>query len=168
MTKYGAIVGGVAAAAPVVLTGAAGVLGAKALRQAARTPQALVMRAGAAETIKSTTKFIGRGVADYSKELGKDAWNLGKFLWQNRNSRGVQLATIGTGLALMPAAYEEGERETKYQHKMQQIASNWSVSDDGGGTFLRPNFRPSIDYSVDDHGATGDLVFALHSLRHGG
>lgn len=177
-TKATAISAGAVAGATALGVGVAGKYAikatGKALKIAYNASDSLGINTAVANATKSTAKFIGRGVADYSKELGKDAWNLGKFLWQNRNSRGIQLATIGTGLALMPAAYEQGEREAKYQYKMQQVTSNSSVSDDGGGTFLRPNFRPpisnrsSIDNSVDDHGATGDLVFALHSLRHGG
>jgi hypothetical protein len=168
LTKYGAIVGGVGAgvtvAAPVVVAGGLGYLGVKAFRLGRN----LGVNAAVGGFVKSTGKFIGKGVAEYSTELAKDSVNLAKFVWQNRNSRGFQVATVGAGLALAPVMYEHGQEEAKYQHKMRQIASNWSVSDDGGGTFLRPNFRPSVDHSVDNHGATGDLVFALHSLRHGG
>ena len=119
---------------------------------------------GAASTVGATGKFMGRGAYEYGRDLGKDVVDGAKWFHKNRNSAGVTAAAGVGALALMPSAYESGQLEAKHERKMAQVASNMSVSNDGGGTFLRQNQSPQVQ----DMGATGDLVFALHSLRNGG
>lgn len=135
---------------------------------------------GVGSGIKESARWAGKGVSEYATNLGKDAWAGAKWFHENRNSRGVTLAAFGAaGVGIMgvpsnsttdalslsfTGAYQGGQYEEKYNHKMRQVASNMSVSNNGGGTFLRPNQAPQVE----NMGATGDLVFALHSLRNGG
>lgn len=128
-------------------------------------PDELMLAAQAApKVIANTGKFMGQGVAEYGRGLGQDVWRGAKWFHENRDSRGIKLAATGAALAFMPAAFNGGLNEGAYQYDMQQVAANLSMSNDGGGTFLRPNYAPQVD----DMGATGDLVFALHTLRNGG
>jgi hypothetical protein len=117
-----------------------------------------------AANFKPMARVTGQAVKEYGQMVGKDAWRGAKTFHQNRNSRGVTIAATAGTLALAPLAYSGGANEAKHQHKMQQMAGGLAVSNDGGGTFLRDNQAPQVQ----DMGATGDLVFALHSLRGGG
>lgn len=119
---------------------------------------------GVGSGIKEGARWAGKGVGEYTTSLGKDAWAGAKWFHENRNSRGVTLTAAAGAMVLMPSAYQGGQYEAEYQHKMRQVASNLSTSSNGGGTFLRSNQAPQVQ----DMGATGDLVFALHSLRNGG
>lgn len=116
------------------------------------------------QVLKPGARFIGQGIKEVGTHVGQNAWKGAQYYWKNRNTKGMHLATAGATMALMPVAYNIGVDESKYQHRMNQVAGNLSVSNDGGGTFLRPNFSPQVE----DMGATGDLVFALHNLRNGG
>jgi hypothetical protein len=118
---------------------------------------------GPGSAMKEGARWAGRGVAEYGKTLGQDVVRGAKWFHENRNSRGMTVVTGVGAMALMPTAYQGGINEADYQHQMRSAASNMSMSPDGGGTFLRPNQIPQVE----DMGATGDLVFALHSLRNG-
>lgn len=79
---------------------------------------------------------------------------------------GVAGQMVGSVEGPIDNVFESGRRQGKAYHTMQQVASNMSVSANGGGAFIRDIAPPATP--VDDMGATGDLVFALHSLRNGG
>lgn len=79
---------------------------------------------------------------------------------------GVAGHLVGSADGPIDNIYESGMKQGKGYHTMQQVAANMSVSYNGGGAFLNDIAPPAAP--VDDFGATGDLVFALHSLRNGG
>jgi hypothetical protein len=97
-----------------------------------------------------------------AKEAGKGAVDLGKLIYHTRNSRAVQMGTAALGIGVIfPAAAELGQHHAETEYKLgtnqQQISTN------GGGTFIRDSKPPDVDMAAD-----GNLVFALHNLRHGG
>lgn len=126
--------------------------------------QVVNTNAAIGEGIKSGTRWAGKESVAMGKDVGSDILKGAKWFHENRNSRGMTIGVAAGAIALMPVAYDGGLNEGKYEGKMRQVASNMSISNDGGGTFLRPNQSPTVE----DMGATGDLVFALHSLRNGG
>lgn len=114
---------------------------------------------------KEYARFIGQGVVETGRVMGRDAMQVGQFLWNNRNSK---MWLVGSAV-LAPTAFNYGEQAGMYSYKKQQIDTNTSESATAGGTFLnirQHNGRYVADKGyVDNHGATGDLVFALHNLR---
>lgn len=120
--------------------------------------------------IGKTGRWVGKGTAEVGAEMGRDIAATGKFLWKNRNSREMAYAVAAGTVILGGAAYETGVAEAKHNIKMQQIESNQTYDPTAGGTFLnrQPNNLVKSTSEVDDFGASGDLVFALHNLRNGG
>lgn len=119
----------------------------------------------AKEVPKEYARFLGQGVVETGRMMGRDAIQLGHLLWNNRDSK---LWLVGAA-ALAPTAFNYGEQEGMYTYKKQLIDANTSESATAGGTFLnirQHNGRYVAEKGyVDNHGATGDLVFALHNLR---
>lgn len=119
----------------------------------------------AKEVPKEYARFLGQGVVETGRMMGRDAMQLGHLLWNNRDSK---LWLVGAA-ALAPTAFNYGEQEGVYTYKKQLIDANTSESATAGGTFLnirQYNGRYVAEKGyVDNHGATGDLVFALHNLR---
>lgn len=119
----------------------------------------------AKEVPKEYARFLGQGVVETGRMMGRDAMQVGHLLWNNRDSK---LWLVGAA-ALAPTAFNYGEQAGMYSYKKQQIDANISESATAGGTFLnirQHNGRYVAEKGyVDNHGATGDLVFALHNLR---
>lgn len=136
-------------------------------------------------------------LARVGKATAKDAYNIGKGLYNFTGTKTFNAGVaVAAGAAIMGSAdtldttigspggtgafgklvgtadgpihnmYESGKQQGKGYHTMQQMSSNMTSSMNGGGAFLRDIAPTSAP--VDDMGASGDLVFALHSLRNGG
>lgn len=104
---------------------------------------------------------IGAGVAKEAVELGKYGYQVGRGVNAVRKSRVAQIglgATVG-GVATT-TMYQRGQMEVDMGAKL----GNSSVSKNGGNTFL---YDQTVNSAIDDHGASGNLVFALHTLRGG-
>lgn len=121
--------------------------------------------------LESDLAGLGTPRQEAAKFIGTSAKGLGTFVKNNTvptinalNTKTGYAVGITGGVLLAPTAYARGEKQAEYEHKVNQITDNMEASNDGGGTFLRPNFQPRID----DHAATGELVFAMRSLRNGG
>lgn len=132
----------------------------------------------------------GRAAGRDAKALAKDAYNISgsPLFGVGAVAVGVGLVaadsedlsrTIGapfgdgvaghlTGSVGMPVynAYESGMNMNAAQRKLGQMEANMELSHNGGGAFIRDIATPPA--GVDNKGASGDLVFALHSLRNGG
>lgn len=120
---------------------------------------------------------MGRGAADIGKRTVDQGASLGmkvgKTAYHTRNSPAIQLSMLGGGIGLgATVGKDAGAISADYKSKLQMV----NFSDDGGGAFLYSQGQPGghmkatgSEYKRMAGGeATGDLVFALHSLRNGG
>jgi hypothetical protein len=116
-------------------------------------------------------------------EAGKGAVDLAKLVYHTRNSRAVQMGATALGIGVIfPAAAELGGHEAEYNDKLYHNTQQRSPN--GGGTFIRdtkPIGKKDIvqrqnglldaqmpEMSGDLGNDLGNVVFALHNLRHGG
>lgn len=165
-----AFAGGVAGGAlnlamlPVIgLAAGAGYLGFKAAK--------LGLKAGA-----KMAPYAAKGAVMAGKHIGSTAMGLGKLAWDHRRSKILGTAFI-LGATIFGAA--RGNKEAQMNASMGMINPNmqrpaWAIQ---GGANPRGYSKLDGQYrsfgnvngtSIDDLGATGDLVFALNNIRNGG